>query len=381
MNIYEKIFTKELLEKEYAKYKSLKGVAKEYYCDAGTIKKYMQKYNIPFDGKIRYDCDHNFFSKNTESSFYWAGFIAADGCLKSRGNSRILQIGLSVKDLNHLEKFKDIINAENPINQYLVKNSNRNPKWKDTIKCELAIYSDQICKDLYRFNIVPAKTHKYTMPNWMINHPLRHHFLRGYFDGDGSFYSHLREDRNTPQYYFNLRGTKKFLNEYRNILKKDVSFENANTDKKIRFSGGIGVLEFGGNGVVRKLVEYLYSESSLYLDRKKKKGFEVYDFETQIDYSDELTKSVLESEYKKYQSIERIAKKHNVSMATIQKHMIKHGIVRQESTQDKRRRFLKELTPDIIKNQLEESGSIRAAAKDLGVGATTLKRYIIKFEV
>lgn len=379
MNIYEKVFTKELLEKEYAKLKSLKAVARKYGCDAGTIKRYMEKHNIPFNGPVRYECNHNFFSRDTEESFYWAGFIAADGSINKKRLA--LHIGLSLKDLSLLEKFKNSIDAENPINQYLVKNSKYNPKWNDTVKCEIEISSRQICSDLLRFNITPRKTKTYTMPSWMINHPLRHHFLRGYFDGDGSFYSYLKEDRTTPQYYFNLRGTEKFLNEYRNILKKDVDFENANIDKKIRKDNNIGVLEFGGNGIIRKLVEYLYKDASIYLDRKKKKGFEVFNFEAQVDYSNLLTKSLLESEYKKYQSLEKIAKKYNVSIGTIQKYMIKHDIERQESTAEKKKHISKLLTAEVIKNQLKTSGSIKSAARDLGVGATTLKRYMDKLKV
>src|SRR5690606_22823852 len=156
MNIYEKVFTKELLEKEYAKLKSLKAVARKYGCDAGTIKRYMEKHNIPFNGPVRYECNHNFFSEDTEESFYWAGFIAADGYINKK--RLVLHIGLSLKDLSLLEKFKNSIDAENPINQYLVKNSKYNPKWNDTEKCEIEISSKQICSDLLRFNITPRKT-------------------------------------------------------------------------------------------------------------------------------------------------------------------------------------------------------------------------------
>ena len=36
-----------------------------------------------FDKIRKYDVDHNFFSRDTEESFYWAGFIAADGWVRS----------------------------------------------------------------------------------------------------------------------------------------------------------------------------------------------------------------------------------------------------------------------------------------------------------
>jgi len=30
-----------------------------------------------------YGCNDDFFKEETEASFYWAGFIAADGCMVS----------------------------------------------------------------------------------------------------------------------------------------------------------------------------------------------------------------------------------------------------------------------------------------------------------
>src|SRR5690606_7825362 len=45
---------------------------------------------------------------NTDESFYWLGFIMADGYI-AKDKSR-LEITLCEKDLNHLEKFNKFIN-------------------------------------------------------------------------------------------------------------------------------------------------------------------------------------------------------------------------------------------------------------------------------
>jgi hypothetical protein len=75
------------------------------------------------------------------------------------------------------------------VHKYIVKHSNRNEKWKDTEKSELAITSRKMCADLLRFNITERKTFTYTFPEWLKTHPLKHHFIRGYNDGDVCFHT------------------------------------------------------------------------------------------------------------------------------------------------------------------------------------------------
>ena len=43
----------------------------------------------------KYSFDERFFSRDSELVFYWAGFIAADGCIRKRGNTGELSVCLS----------------------------------------------------------------------------------------------------------------------------------------------------------------------------------------------------------------------------------------------------------------------------------------------
>lgn len=68
---------------------------------------------IGYSGKLRrktirktYTKDEQFFSTPTLLNSYWAGFIAADGCLhKGKRKRHILRFGLSAKDRSILERF------------------------------------------------------------------------------------------------------------------------------------------------------------------------------------------------------------------------------------------------------------------------------------
>jgi hypothetical protein len=254
----DKILTKEILEQSYTELGSLRAVARKFNIDPSSIKKYMNYYNLELK-KTRYNVDHNFFSYDNEESFYVAGFIAADGCIKNR-NCFELSIGLSNKDREFLEKIKQVMNAENPIKDYIVRNSKRNSIWKDSYKSEMTIVSKQICQDLKRFNIVPRKSLIYTFPEWMKNHPFKHHFIRGYNDGDGCFYLVKK------QLYFSMRGTVDFLTDIRSILEEECDL--IKRESLIRISSGHGCLEYGGNIIINKIVNYLYNDATIYLARK-----------------------------------------------------------------------------------------------------------------
>jgi len=92
--------------------------------------------------------------------------------------------------------------------------------------------------------------------------------MRGYNDGDGSFFiGKLQEGRTVEQVYFGLRGTVEFLTIYRSILEEKCDLDIR--EKSVRVNTGIGVLEYGGNGILSKITDYLYKDATIYLPRKR----------------------------------------------------------------------------------------------------------------
>lgn len=203
--------------------------------------------------KQKYSYNKDFFKYDNELSYYWAGFIAADGCILKNKYSNILKIALSIKDIDHLEKFKNDIESNHPIKTY------------DSY-CQIYITSNDFENDLKRFNIVKNKTHIYTFPI-NLNQNLIHHFMRGYFDGDGSWYYHKVINK-TNQLCFSLRGTLDFLKIYKNYLNEN----NIDTKSNCLLSSGIGQLSISGNKITEKIINYLYKDANIYLDRKYKKA-------------------------------------------------------------------------------------------------------------
>jgi hypothetical protein len=246
----------------YLETQSVRKCAAYFDCSTEHIREILmvhEKINKP----VLYSCNENFFAEDTEASFYWAGFIAADGCLLDKHN--ILNLALSLDDNLNLEKFKLSLCAENPIHDYLVKSTRLN--YCDSWKSEIKICSASIWNSLHRFNITPRKTHTLEFPEWLLQHKMVNHFMRGYFDGDGSVYSSVQKGKLTAQLYFNLLGTKEFLNSFLRILECNLGIEN----KKVHPRDNIFKLEFGGNNLCKKIYEFLYKDATIYLDRKKNK--------------------------------------------------------------------------------------------------------------
>ena len=112
---------------------------------------------------------------------------------------------------------------------------------------------------------MPNKTFTYLVPEWIINHPLVHHFMRGYFDGDGSIsYCGLGQGRTVKQFSWSLLGTKLFIDQYRNLLSQYCNVSLA----KILEKDNVYTISYSGNINVAKITKFLYKNSTICLDRK-----------------------------------------------------------------------------------------------------------------
>lgn len=261
-----KKLSKEILEYEYKTCKSMQKVADNLNLSVSTIYKYMKLYNIYYEKKYKgiYQCNENFFKIDSPESFYLAGFIAADGSVQYRKYSKILKITLSDKDLSHLEKIKNILNSNHNIKIYKVKKSKL---VKSENNCaELQISNKNLVEDLVKFNIIPNKTKTYIMPEWIINHNFISHFMRGYFDGDGTItYCGLNEGRKIKQLHFSILGTKKFIEQYNDLLSKKCKINIA----KVTQHYSVSKISYSGNNIVKNIYDFLYKNHNICLNRKK----------------------------------------------------------------------------------------------------------------
>jgi phage gp36-like protein len=170
---------------------------------------------------MKYNIDEKVFNEKTIISSYWAGFIAADGCIRVRKHGqKNLVITLAKKDREHLEKFKAFLKSDKPIYNY------------KSGACSFEISNDKIIYDLLNnFNITENKT--FTLKSPALEGDLALSFIVGYIDGDGCFYINKRDnqiDLSITGTEFILRFVEKNINQLLNIDTKRKLYDKNNNE-------------------------------------------------------------------------------------------------------------------------------------------------------
>ena len=104
-------------------------------------------------------CNYEYFKKiDTQEKAYWLGFLMADGCIgkyhKSGKDGRI-QINISSKDRCIIEKFRECLNSDFKIIDYIPKTT-----YASNEMSKMMLSSINMCKDLSKYGIASNKTGK-----------------------------------------------------------------------------------------------------------------------------------------------------------------------------------------------------------------------------
>lgn len=118
------------------------------------------------------------FDIRTESSEYWAGFLAADGCVTENGESWKVSLGLTESDRHHIQKFLDFLGSDAPIQT--------TPNYPYKPMSAASVFSKRLGEALIRLGVTPRKSK--TMK--IIGLEKSRHFWRGAIDGDGHIGQH-----------------------------------------------------------------------------------------------------------------------------------------------------------------------------------------------
>lgn len=208
----------------------------------------------------KYTINEDYFDViDNQDKAYWLGFIAADGY--NREDRDYIEFRLHKQDIDILNKFKQCLSSNYNIQIY-----------KDTY-CNLTIYSSKLSKKLAEYGIIQNKTYSLQLPN--IENSLFRHFIRGYFDGDGCFSVIKRNDRKNPlskTYQLNITGMPEPLRIIQLHLIKNVNI--VDNGLKSRISTCAVTMHYSGKNVCKRILDYLYHDANLYLQRKYNKYIE-----------------------------------------------------------------------------------------------------------
>jgi hypothetical protein len=223
----------------------------------------------------RYTLNEYYFENiDTERKAYLLGLLFADGFVGDEKYNNVV-IDLHKNDLHILEEFKNEIQFTGEIRE--TKSSGGFSKEGET-SLRLNFSSKVMAKHLRDYGIVVKRSETMTtLPN--IPSHLISHFIRGYFDGDGTISMLKRKSyRNFSgttklyehmNYFFSIIGHKEFLE----CIAKEMNLESYSFEKSK--NENMVYLNVRSKVEMPKIYDYLYKDSTIKLQRKYDKFNEI----------------------------------------------------------------------------------------------------------
>jgi LAGLIDADG DNA endonuclease family protein len=198
-----------------------------------------------------------FASVDTEEKAYFLGFLYADGCnVEERG---VIQMQLQARDSYILERLNHAIGSNRTLKFYKRETESHQDKYLLRITCKKL--SEDLCK--LGCHARKSLTLKFPTQEQVPPH-LLHHFVRGYFDGDGTIY----EKRDVFQYRVSMCVSDDFGQSFKEVIEKLFGMHVSIVYKK---NNKIREAVISGGSQMPIIMEWMYKDATIYLKRKYEK--------------------------------------------------------------------------------------------------------------
>lgn len=271
------IFSNEQLEdirQSYLDGESTVKIGQRYGISHQPIRKALERMGIDRDQKRfvrKYNLNENYFDNiDTPNKAYILGLLYADGsnCM----SKSTISISLQEEDGYLLEKIRNEIQSEKTL-EYLDYSNKDDYGYKYKNQYRLLLFSSHMCKSLNNLGMIPNKSLKLIVPE--LRHDLYPHFIRGYFDGDGSLCIRHTKD-NKFRSLTTITSTDSFCRKIQEIIRESINIPCGNIYEASCQNGVTKVLSISGRRQNQLFYEWLYKDAELYLQRKYDKANELY---------------------------------------------------------------------------------------------------------
>ena len=247
---------------------------------SGRIAKGCDEFHIfdtPDRHKTRPKFNENYFDTiDAADKAYWLGFIWSDGYLgyRIRENNKEeynLKISLCKTDYDHLDKFNKCIDGKYKVKFY----KNPTPYINDREEARLFITNKHMGEILRnKYGIIP---HRSNCENVIKNIPdnFKSDFIRGIVDADGSFsyYTVMQNEHICNKYSFQICGSESLLRYIEQVfidngLISSMKRKLYKRHKEKNMDLNCFTLMLSGKHNVIGVLDFLYKESNIYLNRK-----------------------------------------------------------------------------------------------------------------
>lgn len=251
--IHKKILDENVAEilEMHKKKKTISYISKKINVGFYTVEKFLIENNLSVNkkNKIKHEYKKSALEKiDSEWKAYFLGFMYADGHINVKKNR--IELTIHKKDSYILKKFIKLMESNISLLKY--KNNSM-----------FLLYSKEYSKKFKELGVMSNKFYGLTIPNEIKENNLFKHFLRGFFDGDGTvFFSKYHPKKIRIEAGF--IGEKTFLHEIEKELSSLLIFKSSEKNYKTK---DLISINYKGRKA-RILLEYLYSDATIYLHRK-----------------------------------------------------------------------------------------------------------------
>ena len=249
---------------------SARQISKTLGLHVDSVTRHLKSNGIKIKSNIKYSINEDFFKTiDNEKNAYWLGFLMADGYVAQIRKKKMDKKGTSLhsrlvvllqnEDHNHLEKMlKDMSST------HLVKLRKRIVNEKEFLYSSVEIYNKKITSDLISLGCVQKKSLILSYPD--IPASMHRHFIRGYFDGDGTVYI-TAKGRKEAKF---CSASKQFMESIKEIL-SNYGIETGSISKGDR----VWILGVRAKSL-QNYFDFIYNDSKTYLDRKYVKSLQIF---------------------------------------------------------------------------------------------------------
>lgn len=201
----------------------------------------------------------------TEDDAYWLGFMFADGYVVKRDKFSYFGIELRKSDISHLRKFNIYLNGNLEI---YTRHRESQIECRDVSydTATILVTSDQIVDNLIHHGCIPRKSFVIDKPV-DITDDLTIPFIRGYFDGNGSFGVYNNGQYDVVKFNISCASIKflEWIKEY--LLHYNIKTTIVKDKNAYKLSAS--------SKSAKIFIDMIYNNSSIYLERKYEKYIEM----------------------------------------------------------------------------------------------------------
>lgn len=259
---YNKIVfnTEQLLDIKqlYLSGNSCVSIAKKYGVNHHTILTELHEMNIDVDRRScrKYSLNTEYFDCiDSQNKAYIFGFLMADG--HNSICKSTVSMSLHEQDGYILEEMRKELGCTKPL-EYIDYSNKHDFGYKYSNQYRLILFSSHMCDTLNRLGMTHDKSHSLKFPN--IGKEYYPHFIRGYFDGNGTI--------NKKAGSFGIVSAEAFVDSLMEIFQDELGVVGGIKRESSCKNGVTFDLHYHKHHESKKICEWMYKDAEMFLKRK-----------------------------------------------------------------------------------------------------------------